>query len=499
MEPLLRFRGLVKAFGGARALNGVDLDLRRGEVHALVGHNGSGKSTLIKVLAGIHAADPPSEAWYGGRPIDVLHPGVRPDLRVVHQDPGLVLELSTVDNLGLATGYPRRAGGAVDWPALADRARRALARFDVELDLRRPLAEATPIERAVVAIAFAVDGFRGRDSLLVLDEPTAVLPHHEVVQLLSIVRRLRDEGITVLYVSHRLEEIFEIADRVTVLRDGQVVTTSDAAGLTTDALAELMVGSAVETGRRIDDGPAPDAPPVLEIAELGLRSGVAFDLRVRAGEIVGLAGLPGSGVEEVFDVLSGRRVPSTGRVRRGGPAGHWVSGRDIARRRPPIVPADRLRDGVLDGFTVRENLSLGILGRLGRSRLDRRREREEARLWEERLSITAPSMEAPVLTLSGGNQQKVVLGRCLAADPDVLLLAEPTAGVDVGTRRAIHDLLVGLSKDGLAAVVSSTDTGDLVAMCTRVIVLRRWGPPVELTTPEITDRNLIARMEDGSR
>jgi len=497
-DPLLRFRGLTKTFDGVTALDGVDLDLRHGEVHALLGQNGSGKSTLIKVLAGVHGADEPTRAWYDGCPMDVSHPSRtnRPNLHVVHQDPGLVLELSTVDNLALVSGFLTKAGGRVDWKALRLRAREVLERFDLYLDVDKPLAEASPIERAVVAIAFAVSGFGDGASLLVLDEPTAVLPHHEAERLLHVVRRLRDEGITVLYVSHRLDEVFAIADRLTVLRDGCLVATKNVTELTTRTLAELMTGSKVSESVRYT-GPPLETPVVLSLEGLRTTRLHDFGLELRRGEIVGLAGLPGSGVQDVFDVLTGRMRPRGGRVRHGDQNAPWKTGPAIARRVLPIVPSDRLRLGVLDGFDVRENMTIADIDKFGRTRLDRAGEHAAYWDWTEKLEIKAPAPDAAVSTLSGGNQQKVVIGRCLMAGPDVLLMAEPTAGVDVGTRQAIFDLLRGLCEQGLTILVTSTDSTDLVALCNRVVVVTSGYVGRVLAGDAIDETNLLASMEEN--
>lgn len=496
-RPLLRFRGLTKRFGGVTALDSVDLDLRHGEIHALLGQNGSGKSTLIKVLAGVYAADAPTQGWYDGSPMDIGHASVdrRPNLHVVHQDPGLVLELSTVDNLALITGFLTKAGGRVDWKRLKQRAIELLGRFDLGIDVDKPLAEASPVERAVVAIAFAVSGFGDGASLLVLDEPTAVLPHQEAERLLDVVRRLRDQGITVLYVSHRLDEVFTIADRITVLRDGRLVATRDAAELNTRTLAEVMVGSAVGDIAR-NPGPEQGSPSVLSLEGLRTTRLRGLDLDLRRGEIVGLIGLPDSGVQETFDVLTGQTRALGGRVRHGGENEPWLSGRAITRRRLAAVPADRLRQGIFAGFGIRENLTISVISDFGRLRLDHGGESGAFRDWSRKLEIKASSPDADVLTLSGGNQQKVVIGRCLMAQPDVLLLSEPTAGVDVGTRQAIYELLRSLCERGLTILVTSTDAGDLVSLCNRVVVVRGGRTGQELVGPAINETNLLASIEE---
>ncbi|MGQ4600699.1 ATP-binding cassette domain-containing protein [Nocardia sp. R6R-6] len=496
-EPLLRFRSLTKRFGGVAALADVDLDVRGGEVHALLGQNGSGKSTLIKVLAGVYAADPPTRAWYNGRAVDIGRASVarRPNLHVVHQDPGLVLEMNVVDNLALLSGFETRGVGLVDWKRMRRRAMDTLGRFDLNIDVVRPLSEATPVERVLVAIAFAVSGFSDGASLLVLDEPTAVLPHHESERLLDIVRRLRDQGIAVLYVSHRLDEVLTIADRVTVLRDGHRVATRGAAGLTRRDLAELVAGSGVgESGGY--QGPGPGAVSVLAVEGLSTNLLQGFDLELHRGEIVGLAGLPGSGAHDVLDVLAGQLRPDAGRVRYGDREQPWCTGALIARHRLPIVPADRIHHGIIAGFDVRENLTLSVVDDYGWLPLDRAGELDAYRDWSRAVGLIARSPAAAILTLSGGNQQKVVIGRCLLARPDVLLLSEPTAGVDIESRRAIYDLLRERCARGLTVLMISTDPADLVALCNRVIVVRGGSAARELVGPAIDEATLLSSVEE---
>src|SRR3954471_13710761 len=265
--PALRITGLSKTFGATRALIAAALDIRPGEIHALVGQNGSGKSTLIKTLAGFHAPDPGAAAELDGEPFALGH-GVPGGLRFVHQDLGLVLELNAMDNLALHCGFARGAAGRVRWSEQARETRRVLARFGVDLDIHRPLAAATPVERTVVAIAAALQGWRGGSGVLILDEPTAVLPHDEVERLFAMVEEVRSAGTSVLYVSYRLDEIFTLADRVTILRGGRVIATHAVADMDAGRLASEMVGEEVDPGYRAPVAARPDAPVVLEAREI---------------------------------------------------------------------------------------------------------------------------------------------------------------------------------------------------------------------------------------
>lgn len=495
--PLLKIVGVSKTFPGTRALDDVSMDVAPGEIHALVGQNGSGKSTLIKILAGYHQADPGSMAWLNGEPVDLAATARsrHARLRFVHQDLGLFLELGAVDNIALRSEFITDAVHRVQWKAQAAATRELLGRFGLDLDLRKPLSEATPVQRTVIAIAAALVGWEGGPGLLVLDEPTAVLPPHDVEALLQIVKDVRDQGTSILYVSHRLDEVFKIADQVTVLRGGRVVESRPTQGLNVQALAELMVGSDVDAGYRAGL-PAADAREVMLRAR-GVRSrfldGVDVDLR--AGEVLGVAGLPGSGREELPYALAGSLPGAAGQVEMPGRGSLPVS--KSAAFDIPIVPADRGREAVISEFSVGENITISVLNRFGRfGWLGRRPERKLVGDWMRTVEVTAAGSDALITTLSGGNQQKVVMARCLARDPRVLVLCEPTAGVDVGTRQAIYEFIAERARAGLSLVVSSSDTGDLLAICTRVLVMCNGRVTRELVGDEITEQTLLNAMEE---
>jgi ABC-type sugar transport system ATPase subunit len=492
----LRVQGLSKTFPGTRALVDVSLEIEAGEVHALVGQNGSGKSTLIKTLAGYHAPDPGAVAELAGHQF-ALGSAVPDGLRFVHQDLGLVLELNAMDNLALRGGFIRATGGRVDWSEQERETHSILERFDVELDIHRPLAEATPVQRTIVAIAGALQGWHGGGGVLVLDEPTAVLPHDEVERLLAMVRDVQLSGTSVLYVSHRLDEIFEIADRVTVLRAGRVVQTLPVAEVDHRGLAHLMVGSEVDPDYRAPVASRPDSPVVLELRDVRARRLRGVNLEAHRGEILGIAGLPGDGVQELPYVIAGCSPhPASGAIRLPQRSSQWGEVTDARQLGIPLVPADRAHEGIVPDFAVRENLTLSVLDRLrSRGRLDKATERTTCEQWIDRLGVVSASADAPISTLSGGNQQKVVLARCLARDPELLVLAEPTAGVDIGTRVAIYELIAGLARTGLTVIVSSSDLGDLLAMCTRVVVLRQGRVHAELGAEGLTEHALVNAIE----
>ena len=496
--PALSVRGISKTFPGTVALSNVSLDVRPGEIHALVGANGSGKSTLIKILAGFHDADAGSRASLDGEEFSLEHAaGARHEgLRFVHQDLGLVLELNAMDNLALRGGFAKGPGHRVRWKEQARRTREILEVFDADLDIRAPLAAATPVQRTIVAICAALSGWQSGSGVLVLDEPTAVLPPHEVNRLLDIVARVREEGASVLYVSHRLDEIFRIADRVTVLRDGVLVTTRDLEGLTGQKLAELMVGEGVDASFRAGVTVAGDAKVALEGRALRARFLNGVDFTLREGEILGLTGLPGSGAEELPYLLAGavHDEKIDGEVRLAG--GSWRPIKRATELGLPLAPADRARDGIVADFSVGENISLSVLSDMGSPRrLSRHQERLFFDEWISRVRVKTASAHAPIGSLSGGNQQKVVMARCLSRSTPVLLLSEPTAGVDVGSRQALYELIAAEAANGLSVVVASTDAEDLLALCTRVLVLSHGRVVRELSADEITESALLEASE----
>jgi ABC-type sugar transport system ATPase subunit len=496
-ETVLRIERLSKTFGGTRALVGVDFDIRANEIHALVGQNGSGKSTLIKTLAGYHHPDAGARAWLQDEEFPL---GTQLDgegrLRFVHQDLGHVLELGVMDNLALRGAYVRGRFGRIRWSEQERTTRELLARFGVELDLYRPLADATPVERVVVAIVAAIQGWEGGQGVLVLDEPTAVLPPHEVEQLFELIGEVRRSGTSVLYVSHRLDEIFRLADRVTVLRGGLRVATEDVASLTPRQLATLMVGEDVDPDFRAEIRAATDAPLALEAKDLRSRylHGVSFSLR--KGEVLGIAGLPGSGSEHVPYALAGALGHEAAGAIKLAKRDEWVELGSRELLGIPLVPADRAREAVVAEMGVGDNLTLPLLDRLTSGiALSRSREAAVVSDWFDKLQIRAAGAEAPISTLSGGNQQKVVMARCLALEPSVLLLCEPTAGVDIATRIAIYKLIAAQAERGLGVIVSSSDVGDLIAMCSRVLVLRDGVVARELPGEGLTESILHRAIE----
>jgi ribose transport system ATP-binding protein len=465
----LTLKGLTKVFQGQRALDGVDLELRRGEVHALVGQNGSGKSTLIKILAGYHSPEPGAVAELGGEPFDLGSARAAQDasIRFIHQDLGLIGDLDAVDNFALVGGYRGRW-----W--LSDRSERTairdvMAEYGLDFDVSTPIGTLSPTRQAMLAIVRVLHRTTG--GLVVLDEPTASLPAQEIRQLFSLIRDLRGRGAAVLFVTHRLGEVFEIADRVSVLRDGRRVATRAVAELDHDRLVELIVGRPLEAFYAPPPEPRDDV--ILNVEDLRGAGVTDVSFAVHEGEIVGLTGLTGSGHEDLLYLLFGARPRISGRVMVDGKELDDLSPASAIRAGMAFAPADRRRLSATPGLSIRENLTLPDLRPTGPARwLSPRSERSETLSWLERLGVVPAEPERTFGTLSGGNQQRVVLARWLRCGSRVFLFEEPTNGVDTGAKQGIYAALGEAAASGAAILILSADPEELSAMCDRVIVMR---------------------------
>lgn len=498
----LRIAHLSKTFPGTRALSDVSIEAYRGEVLALLGHNGSGKSTLIKVLAGFHQPDPGALAWVDQEPLRLgdSDDATRHGLRFVHQDLGLIRELNAVDNMALTIGYTRTRSGRVNQSEQKAQTRALLGQFGVEMDVMRPLGDASPVERTSVAIARAMWDSDQGPRVLVLDEPTAALPSREVSRLFEVIRQVRAAGHAVIYVSHRMDEIFEIADRVVVLRNGNVVGVGPILEQSPERLASLIAGHEILEGDAGAHAPASShaEEPALRVRGLRGRYLREVDLELRKGEITGVAGLLGSGRDELPYALAGATDSTSD--------GPWsLAGREIE---PPtavtapslgiaFVPAERDREGLIPEFTVAENLTLGALPELREpSRLlAGRRERHQAREWLREIGVDENKADQPITSLSGGNKQRILLARCLYTNPSLLVMAEPTAGVDIGARQGLYQLLRERADDGLSILLASSDTQDLVEACDRVVVFRDGRIADTMVGAEIRAERIVSVME----
>ena len=472
---LLNATGVHKRFGGVHALRGVSLGVRAGEVHALVGENGAGKSTMINILAGAVRRDA-GQVVFAGREIDFHSPAESQEagIAVIHQELATLPALTVAENL-LMGRLPTRAGW-LDRAALLREARRTLDRVGLAVDPRCAIRELSLSQQQLVEIARALST---RARLLVMDEPSSSLTEHEARRLLDLVRQLRAEGVAILYVSHRMAEVFAIADRITVYRDGTFVDTVDAAATTPAAVVGSMVGRDL-AGATDDEREIGDA--LLEVRELSCRGSKrqgghltldGVSLTVRRGEIVGLAGLVGSGRSELARAIFGAEPFDSGQVLLDGRPVSFRSPADAIRAGIAMVPEDRKALALFLEKPVRWNISMAMLPAFARRGfVDRTRERALVGAQVERLRVKTPGLEAPVRVLSGGNQQKTVLGRWLAIRPKLLILDEPTHGVDVGAKAEIASLIRSLAREGVAILLISSELPEVLALSDRIMVMR---------------------------
>ena len=490
--PLVSLRGLTKTFPGLRALDAVSLDVHRGEVVAVVGQNGSGKSTLVKILAGLHAADS-GQVEVRTSAGDLLSgPAALEHLHFIHQDLGLIGTLSTIDNLDLGRRLGRGALAPVHRRAERREVLDLIARFGDPFDVQAPVASLSAAEQRIVAIARALSGWTRSDNVLVLDEPTVALPGAEVSRLFGAVRRVAAEGAGIIFISHRLDEVLDLADRIVVLADGRLVADVPAAAVDHDGLVRLIIGRELADAQVTHHDSR--GAPVLRAH--GLAGGRVIDasLEVAPGEIVGIGGLLGSGHEQLSGLLFGARTRTRGEVRVTGELLVGGDPREAIRRGLAFVPADRRARGAIMEMSARENVTLPRLGPLrGRlGRIDLGAERADVEAWTHRVALSPPDAERPLNLFSGGNQQKVVLAKWLRNDPRVLLLDEPTQGVDVGAKASIYTLIVAAARGGAAVLVTSSDMKELAFLCDRVLVMRDGHVAVTLSKPALTEADLVS-------
>lgn len=492
---LLEMRGISKAFPGVQALDNVQFELRAGEVHALLGENGAGKTTLMNVLGGVVAPDA-GEIFIGGRPVVIRNPldAQRAGIAFVHQELNLIEPLTVKENFFIGRELLTR-WGTIDWKAAEARTREVLSALQVPVHPDDRVADLPMALRQMVEIgkALAFDA-----QIIVMDEPTSALTVEETKTLFRLIRRLRDEGKGIIYISHRLSEIFELSDRVTVLRNGRYVGTRETAKTSEAELVRMMVGREVLASGL--DAPRTPGDVVLEVEGLTGREKVKdVSFQLRAGEIVGLAGLQGSGRTELLEMIFGARPVRSGRM--------WLHGRPYAPRLPrdairqgvSYVPEDRERKGLFLDFHVKANMH--VSGAELEARGGWIREKGvPARLLElaERLAVRTPSIYQSVKNLSGGNRQKVVFAKMLYTKPRVLLVNEPTRGVDVGAKAEIYNILHGLSSEGVAILLASSELPELFAVCDQIWVMSEGRLVARFQKHEATQEAVVQKMTGGA-
>ncbi|HEX7733587.1 MAG TPA: sugar ABC transporter ATP-binding protein [Ktedonobacteraceae bacterium] len=487
-EPIVELQDIAKSFGRVQALQGVTLALFPGEVHALVGENGAGKSTLVKILAGVHRPDA-GVVKVGGAVVDLRSPiqAQALGIAVVQQEPMLFPDLDVAENVFMGR-HPHDRFGRVDWKRMYREVDQLLASLDLSLSSHSPVQGLSVAEQQLVEIAKALS-LDAR--VLILDEPTAALSSHEVDELFTIVRQLRERGVAILFVSHRLEEIFELAQRLTIFRDGTHVLSSLVSEITTEEIIKHMVGR--ELSQLYPKSEAEIGEVVLDVRHLSRASAfmdVSFQLR--RGEILGFAGLVGAGRTEVARVLFGLDRPERGEI--------WIKGKSVRVSSPraamdygiAYVPEDRHQHGLVMNFSIAANVTLPILQQISHlGLLDPRAAQRIAGDYSSQLRVRSAGLDQLVSALSGGNQQKVVLSKWLATNPSVLILDEPTRGIDVGAKAEVHRIISDLAARGLAIILISSELPEVLAMADRVMVLHEGRVTGTFSRAEATQENVM--------
>ncbi|HWL01793.1 MAG TPA: sugar ABC transporter ATP-binding protein [Microbacteriaceae bacterium] len=485
-ELLLQITGMYKDFPGTRALDDVSLEVRSGEIVAVVGHNGSGKSTLVKILAGVYTKDAGEVVFPSSTDEEAT------ELHIVHQDLGLSMPFNTIENLGLVH---QSAAGLAPLNKRRERARaiELVSRFGEPFDVTVPVSGLAPAQRSIIGIARALDGWKHSRNIMILDEPTEALAAGEVEVLFDAVKKLAADGAGIIFISHRLDEVLDLADRIVVLRNGQKVADERRETVDHDRLVEFVTGASAHEGEvgRTDLGMSDEV--VLEVENLAGADIEDIDLTVRAGEIVGIAGVLGSGREALPALLFGS-IP--GRADR-----YQIAGKDYRRRSPresirrgmAFVPGDRGKFGSIRPMTARENVTLpelkSVSGAGGAIRV--RRERAQVQELVAKYDVKPPRTEQVFSQFSGGNQQKVVFAKWLRNDPKVLLLEEPTQGVDIGAKQALYNAIDAAAAGGAGVIVCSSEAKELVRLCNRVLVMRGGRVAAELSGEDLTETRIV--------
>ena len=494
---VVQMEGIAKRFDSVKALRGVDFDVAPGEVHALVGENGAGKSTLIKILAGIHRADA-GRVLVGGEEVHMHGPADarRAGINFVFQELAPLPHFTVAEYMSLGQAHARRFGVLVDWRAMRRRAKAIADRFGLDFHLNSQMRDLSVAQQRMAEIGQAL---MHDARLVVMDEPTATLSDRETESLFRVIRELRSEGVAVVYVSHRLEEIFALADRVTVFRDGARIATHAIGDCTREQLVLEIIGAKQLVPRAQTDREVGEV--VLETRGLTTATVRDVSLQLRRGEIVGLAGLVGSGRTEVARALFGLDRVKAGELLVAGRPVRLRGPRDAIGRGIGLLPEERKTEGLVTPMCVRENITIGALRKYARPSwglLSKRRERAAARAYGASLQVKFAGPDAPITSLSGGNQQKVVLARIIDMGARILLLDEPTKGVDIGAKREMFALIRELAADGAAVLYISSEHEELAELCDRAVVMREGAVVAELDCERL-DKSSILELSYGRR
>ena len=500
-DSVLEMRHIYKTFPGVKALQNVDFTLKKGEIHALMGENGAGKSTLIKVLTGVEEfetgeimIDGCDHAIINRSPQEAQNRGIS----TVYQEVNLCPNLTVAENLFI--GREPRKGGLIDWKTMNKKASKLLQDLDIHADVTQTIDNYSIAIQQMVAIARAVDMSA---KVLILDEPTSSLDDGEVEKLFNLMRRLKSEGVGIIFVTHFLEQVYAVCDKITVLRNGQLVGQFTTAELPRVQLVAKMMGKDFDDLAAIKDSKSEEKHSeediVIKAMGLGKKGYIKpFDLVIHKGEVVGFTGLLGSGRSETVRVLYGAEKPDEGELS--------VKGRPIAARHPltsmnagmAYLPEDRKNEGIIADLSVRENLIMALQAKRGMFHLLSRKQQEEfTDKYIDMLQIKTASRETPIKSLSGGNQQKVIIGRWLLTNPDFLILDEPTRGIDVGTKTEIQKLVVKLAEHGMAGVFISSEIEEMLRTCDRMVVMRDGAKVGELSEDEMNQSNIMSTIAGG--
>ena len=498
MAPLLAMSGIKKHFAGVPALSGASLEVAPGEVHALIGQNGAGKSTLIKILTGLYRRDD-GDIEFAGEPSHLTSPreAQNAGIATIYQELNLVPLRSVSENVVMGQ-EPRTMGVLINWPEAHRRTREILSRFGIDIDVTAPLGNYSTAVQQLVAIARAVS----MDAkLVIMDEPTSSLDSSEVEILFGVVRELKSSGVSVLYVSHFLDELFEICDRVTIMRDGLTVGCQEIADTTKlDLIAGMLGRNAEEIAAEgltdLAGGKSAYDEVVLQVDDVATGPRLTdFSMTLHRGEIVGLGGLLGSGRTEAARSIFGLDHLTSGSIRLNGDTFRPSEPSDAIRARIGFLTEDRKAEGIIPDMSVRENLTLALLPALRKNgQIDLDLERALVADFIQKLGIKTAHMDQPIRELSGGNQQKVLLARWLATKPDILILDEPTRGVDVGAKREIQAIIRRFVDDGHAVILISSEFEELVEGANRIVVMHEGRAVSELTNPGITENALVKAL-----
>ncbi len=488
-EYVLELKNIAKRFGGVEVLHGVSFTLRPGEVHALLGENGAGKSTLIKVITGVHQPDG-GEIYLNDKHVHFDNPlqARLAGIAAIYQELSLCPDLNVAENIFLGR-QPTTVGGRIDWRKLYSEAERLLTSLGVHLDLRTKARNLSIAQMQSVEIARAIS-LNAR--ILLMDEPTSSLTLNEVAELFGLVRRLRDEGTAIIFISHRLEELFDVADRVTILRDGAYVDTRLVKDVTRDELVRLMVGRTISNlFPKQEVEPGEIALKVEHLTQTGIFEDISFELH--RGEILGMAGLVGAGRTDVARAIFGVIPPTSGTIQVEGQPVKITSPQQAINLGLAYVPEDRQLHGLIPAMNITSNISLPILKEYPRRGwlLDKA-ERSAALAASQQMEVPAHSIWQIARTLSGGNQQKVVLAKWLSTKPRILILDEPTRGIDVGTKAAVHALMSKLAADGIAILMISSELPEVLGMSDRIIVMHEGRMTGHFSRAEATQEKIIS-------